>query len=671
MEEHGCTKNEMSEMYAATMGLRRGGVSIDIGEQVAPSESEILLRRVNDTAVAYPEGSTIHEIFERQCEKVPAAVALVFAGQELTYAQLNHWANQVAHMLLARGVKADERIGVFAERSAEMVVAMLATLKAGGAYVPLDPSYPSERLEFMAKDSSLVAILSTRELMNQLPIRDVPVVLLDRVMEAGPSYAPLDLSSRNLAYVIYTSGSIGRPKGVMIEHRSVVRLVMNTDYASIQPDDCVAHCASPSFDAATWEVWAALLNGARVVIVPAYIVLSPVLFNELLMRYSVTSLFLTVGLFNQYADALEGAFSRLRHLLVGGDVISPSIAARVLGKPVPPKRLLNAYGPTEATTFATTYEVTREAANADSLPIGRPITNTQAYVLDDKRVPVPAGVIGEIYIGGAGVARGYLNCPELTEERFIDDPFSDVANEKLYKTGDRGRWRGDGALEFLGRSDYQVKVRGFRVELAEIETALLSCPGVMQAVVIAREDDHGEKRIVAYVGAESLCDQSLRLEKNLQGASADAVGNQIAHIRDFLEKKLPRYMLPTAIVALDSFPLTPNGKVDRSKLPTPNRQQSVNHKDVAAITPMEAALAEFWKEVLKLDSISIDDSFFELGGDSMMGLDIIARVAERFGIRELSVVAIFEYPTIREMAQYIDALAGEMCTPGDGVGLGN
>ena len=467
------------------------------------SEREQILHEFNNSAVSYPQSEMIHQVFEAQAERAPDAIAVLWGEHQMTYAQLNRKANQLAHALLACGLRPDERVGIYAERSPEAVVGLLGILKAGGAYVPLDPSYPPERLAFMLKDSSPVAMLAQADLRDSVSTLGRPVIVLDEDLPQ-PADNPVvsGRTSRNLAYLIYTSGSTGQSKAVMIEHRSVLRLVINSNYAQIGPKDCVAHCSSPSFDATTWEVWAALLNGARLLVVPQCVVLDPLALNQMLVRHGVTSLWLTVGLFNQYVDALEQAFSGLEYLLIGGDALDPSAVTRARAKPAPPRHLINGYGPTETTTFASTFLITAIAQNAASIPIGKPIANTCIYILDSKMEPVPIGMAGEIYIGGPGVARGYLDQPELTAQRFVSDPFSDVSDARLFRSGDLGRWRADGNIEFVGRNDFQVKIRGFRVEPGEVETALRSYQGVRHAAVIAREDESGDKRLIAYVVAD-------------------------------------------------------------------------------------------------------------------------------------------------------------------------
>jgi amino acid adenylation domain-containing protein len=469
------------------------------------SETELnhVINKFNNTAADYASEKLIHVLFESQASENQTSVAIVAGDSHLTYAELNRRANRVAHALIATGIKLDDKVCLLAHRSIELIVGMLGILKSGGAYVPLDPDYPPDRISFMVEDCSPAAIVTVTSLIEQAAIAQRPTITLDTELayESNNPNVP-GLTSRNLAYVIYTSGSTGRPKGVMVEHRSVLRLVINVSYAQIDSADCVAHVASPSFDAATWEVWAPLLNGASVLVVPQHALLDPSALNSLLVEHNVTAMFLTVGLFNEYVHALEDGFSGLKYLIIGGDTLNPSKAVQALEKARPPRALLNAYGPTETTTFASMYPIPRQHDRERPVPIGRPITNTSIYILDEDREPVPVGAIGEIYIGGPGLARGYLNRPGLTDERFVPDTLTGATDARLYKTGDLGRWRPDGNIEYLGRNDHQVKIRGYRVEPGEVEAAMQSCPGVKQAAVVAREDDSEQKALVGYVVAD-------------------------------------------------------------------------------------------------------------------------------------------------------------------------
>ena len=607
---------------------------------LSQAERQQLLVGFNQTYRPYPSEQYIHELFEEQVARTPEAVAVVFEDRQLSYGELNAHANQLAHHLIALGIRPDDRVGICMERSLEMVVGLLGILKAGGAYVPLDPSDPAQRLAYVLEDSAPVAVLTQAAVRGGLPALDVPVLMLElqdrasmiaREPKHNPDARASGLTSSNLAYVIYTSGSTGLPKGVMVEHRNVLRLVINNYYAQIAATDCVAHCANPAFDASTWEIWSALLNGAKLLVIPQSILLDSKCFNRALIEGGVTALWLTVGLFNQYVDVIDAALGRLQYLLIGGDALDPRTVARILSNGHPPRHLINGYGPTETTTFASTFEIYRLADDERSISIGRPIANTQIYILDARGEPVPIGVTGEIHIGGEGVARGYLNRPELTAQRFVADPFSKALDARMYKTGDLGRWRSDGNIEFLGRNDFQVKVRGFRIELGEIEARLAACPGVHEAVVLAREDSAGGKRLVAYVTEHPGAELSPTL------------------LRSQLSTVLPEYMVPSAFVILETFPLTPNGKLDRNALPAPDQTAVASAGYQAPVGQVEQAIAQIWQTLLGLPRIGRDDNFFELGGHSLVALRLVARVASTFGVK-IGVAALFASPTLRAFA---------------------
>ena len=451
--------------------------------------------------------------------------------------------------------------------------------------------------------------------------------------------------AQHLAYVMYTSGSTGEPKGVATPHRAITRLVLNNGFAEFAASDRIALAANPAFDASTLEIWAALLNGGCVVVMDEETVLNPVRFAQALLTHSVNVLWLTVGLFNQYADELAGVLSTLRYLMVGGDVLDPRVIARVM-RGARPQHLLNGYGPTESTTFATTFEIGAVVDEKASLPIGRPIANTRVYIVDRCGEPVPIGARGEIFIGGAGLALGYLNRPELTSERFIPDEFSSEPGACMYKTGDLGRYLADGNIEFLGRSDFQVKIRGFRVELGEIEARLSACQGVREAIVVAREDAPGEKRLVAYytAGASSEpCQDAVPRPANIPNAQA---------LREQLAAHLPEYMVPAAFVAVQEFPLTPNGKVDRKALPAPGAKAFASVEYAAPFGHVEITLARIWCEVLGLEQIGRQDNFFDLGGHSLKATQVVSRVRRDLGVAP-SVRAIFERPTLHALATHL------------------
>jgi len=471
------------------------------GEQfLTDIEKHKLLVEWNDTARDYPQDKCIHELFEAIVERTPEAVAVVFEGEQLTYRELNTRANQLAHYLQILGVGPEVLVGICVARSFEMIVGILGILKAGGVYVPIDPTYPSERIAFMLEDSSVPVLLTQLKLVEKLPQHSARVVCLDfdqvEIFQQSKQKALSEVTPDNLAYVIYTSGSTGKPKGVSIIHRGVVRLVKETNYANLSAEEVFLQLAPISFDASTFEIWGSLLNGARLVIMPPH---SPS-FQELgqaLRQYQVTTLWLTAGLLHLMVDERLEDLKNLRQLLAGGDVLSVPHVKKLLEQ-LKGCILINGYGPTENTTFTCCYVITDPSQIGNSVPIGRPIANTQVYLLDTQMQLVPIGVRGEIYVGGDGLARGYFNRPDLTDEKFIPNPFSNQPSDRLYKTGDLARYLPDGNIEFLGRIDHQVKIRGFRIELGEIEAALLQHPDVQEAVVIVREDIPGDKRLVAY-----------------------------------------------------------------------------------------------------------------------------------------------------------------------------
>ncbi|HEY0172389.1 MAG TPA: amino acid adenylation domain-containing protein [Pyrinomonadaceae bacterium] len=595
----------------------------------------------NDVATPFPRDKSIQQLFEGQAAATPDNVALNFGGELLTYGELNRRANRLAHHLRAMGVGAEVSVGFMLERSAGMVVTLLAVLKAGGAYVPLDPSYPLERLDFMLQDARLSVLVTEEPLLDRLPAFFGQVVCLDADADAIESAseenpAPAVASGDNLAYVIYTSGSTGVPKGISVTHRAVARLVRDTNYVRVEPSDRVAHASSATFDAATFELWGALLNGAQVVGINREVALSPAALAAQIREDGISILFLTTALFNQIAGAEPRAFAPLRVLLFGGEAVEPRWVRRVLEEG-PPGRLLHVYGPTESTTYATWHEVGEVARDATTVPIGGPLSNTQLYVLDAGLEPVPAGVPGELYIGGEGLARGYLNRPGLTAEKFIPHPFSafgDVPGARLYRTGDLVRRLPGGAVEFLGRNDNQVKVRGFRIELEEVEATLRSHPAVEEAAVLAREDGGEERRLVAYLSCG--------------GAEVPSASGW----RGFVGSRLPDYMIPSAFVVMEKLPLTSSGKIDRRALPAPDQSRpELTEAYVAPASPAEAALAGIWADVLGVERVGVHDSFFDLGGDSLTAIQVVARARERE--LPLSIQQLFQYPTVAALAREV------------------
>ncbi|KAG0323428.1 hypothetical protein BGZ97_004058, partial [Linnemannia gamsii] len=594
-------------------------------------ERRQLLVEWNATERDYPAHQCIHQLFEEQAERTPEATALVYENQVLSYAELNARANHLAHQLLELSVQPGDYIATVLERSMELVAAQLAILKVGAVYVPIDPKAPAQRQTWIVADCAARLLIADAH-------TEVPATLLVPLLRLTSSHtnetdAPIanpDLvhSSLDTAYVMYTSGSTGTPKGVLVPHRAIARLVINNGYVDIDATDRVAFAANPAFDASTFEVWAPLLNGGTLVVIDHDTVLTPNAFVHTLQEKRISIMWLTVGLFNQLAVSLEPVFPQLKTLIVGGDALDASVIAQVL-RNAPPQRLINGYGPTESTTFATTYSIVSPPEEGASIPIGRPIANTRLYLLDTRGQPVPLGAVGELYIGGAGVALGYLNRPELTAERFLPDPFSNHENARMYKTGDLARYLPDGNLEFLGRNDQQIKIRGFRIELGEIEARLVEHPQVREAAVLVLGKDR-DKRLVAYVVAEP--DEQLA-----------------STLRAHLMTRLSEYMMPVAFVRLDALPLTPNGKLDRRALPAPDDEAFARRTYESPQGEIETALARIWAELFKIEQISRHDSFFALGGHSLLAVQMIERL-RRLGLT-VSVRTLFETPTLSVLAQ--------------------
>ena len=614
---------------------------------LSEAERHQLLVEWNNTVADYPQNQCIHHLFEEQVERVPDAIALIFDDKQLTYRELNSRSNQLAHHLQKLGVGSEVLVGICVERSVEMIVGCLSILKAGGTYVPLDPTYPQERLSFMLEDAQVPVLLTQQHLVERLGTHKSQVVALDsdwetiaQESEENPKSA---VTSDNLAYVIYTSGSTGKPKGVAVPHKAVNRLVCNTNYINFDSTDKVAQASNTSFDAATFEIWGALLHGAQLVGISRDSTLSPHEFARQLSQKGITVLFLTTALFQQLARVVPQAFKSLRYLLFGGEAIDPRWVQKILKKGSP-KQLLHVYGPTESTTFSSFYEVQDIPEAATSIPIGRPITNTQIYLLDGQLQPVPIGVTGELYIGGEGLARGYLNRPELTAGQFIPHPLGNELASRLYKTGDLACYRSDGNIEFLGRIDDQVKIRGFRIELGEIEAVLSQHPAVSQMVVVVQEDIPGDKHLVAYI------------VPNEQQVTAVGAQSLAPVLRQFLKEKLPSYMVPSAYVLLASLPLTPNGKVDRRALPAADPETDDIKEDyVAPRTPVEEELAGIWAKVLGRQEVGVQDNFFELGGHSLLATQLTSRIRDAFQV-ELPVRYLFEAPTVAMLARHIETI---------------
>ncbi|MES2758519.1 MAG: non-ribosomal peptide synthase/polyketide synthase [Pseudomonadota bacterium] len=592
------------------------------------AEREQLLVEWNRTESAYPGERSLHALFAEQVSLCPDAPAVIDGARTVSYAELDAWSGRIAAGLQALGLQVSEAVGLSGQRCAAMVAGMLGILKAGGAYLPLDPAYPAERLSFMAADAGArMAVLAPGGAA-------VPgLSMLDADAAPAGHAAAVTVDGEASAYIIYTSGSTGTPKGAVVPHRAVTRLVKGSDYVRLAAGDRVAHLASPAFDATTFEIWGALINGATVVVIDRDTVLSPQDFAAALRTQSVTTAFVTTALFNRVAQDAPGAFGGLRELLFGGEAVDAGIVRSVLADR-PPRRLLHVYGPTEVTTFSCWHEVTEVAEQALTVPIGRSLANGTCYVLDAAMEPAPVGVIGELYLGGAGLAHGYLGRGGLSADRFVANPFG-AAGSRLYRTGDLVRQSAQGAIEYVGRIDHQVKIRGFRIEPGEIEAALRTHAGVTEAIVVTLDDGAGGKRLAGYaVGA------------------VEAV-----QLREHLQRLLPSYMVPAHLVVLDKMPLTPNGKIDRKALPVPDARES-GADYVAPRTPVEATVAAIWSEVLRVERVGIRDNFFALGGHSLVATQVVARMRDRLDF-ELPLRVIFEAPTVESLASRVEALRRE------------
>ncbi|VUD63690.1 unnamed protein product [Burkholderia pseudomallei] len=649
-------------------GMTAGPANVSVARLPLLDEAERkqVVYEWNATERDYPIEQCIHQLFEAQVDRKPEAIALTFDGQRLGYAELNARANRLAHYLQERGVGPDRLVALCAERGIEMVVGLLAILKAGGAYVPLDPSHPPERLRRMLDDTNPVAVLvddigadALASFESHVAARSPRVHLSRDIAQwracspANPS-TPRERAARRLAYVIYTSGSSGEPKGVMNEHRGVVNRLwwMQQTYA-LDERDAVLQKTPFSFDVSVWEFFWPLMSGARLVIAKPEGHKDPAYLSELIDRERVTTLHFVPSMLQAFLEdegAARGCGS-VKRVMCSGEALPPSLVKRFY-RCLPDARLHNLYGPTEAAVDVTAWACDAEEGGA-SVPIGRPIANTRIYVLDEYGQPVPRGVAGELYIGGVQVARGYLNRPELTRERFVDDPF--VAGGRLYKTGDLARWRTDGSLEYLGRNDFQVKIRGFRIELGEIEAQLAKVAGVRETVVLAREaapdtkrhaasnensaSNSGEKRLVAYYTGD---------------ADATALRAQAA-------QHLPSYMVPSAYVRLDAWPLTPNGKLDRHTLPAPADDAYARAEYEAPQGAKEEALAAIWKDLLPVERISRHDNFFELGGHSLLAITLIEHM--RRANLHADVTTLFTAPTLADLAVRVGASRGDTYVP--------
>jgi amino acid adenylation domain-containing protein len=603
-----------------------------------------ILVEFNQTQATYPKDTCIHHLISAQAERFPTGIAVTYADRQLTYQDLDHRSNQLAHHLQQLGVGPEVLVGLCVERSPLMIVGILGILKAGGAYVPLDPTYPQTRLAFLLEDAQVSLLLTQEHLVAQVPTQGTQVLCLDADWDAIAHHPSAPITSPvtpdNLAYVIYTSGSTGQPKGVQITHRNLV----HSTYARILTYPTPIHrfllLSSFAFDSSVAGIFWSLCQGGELHLPATGLERDPAELIAAIAQQQISHLLALPSLYRLLLETAQPQqLASLQTVIVAGEVCPVALVRHHLEQ-YPEVQLFNEYGPTEGTVWSTVYrclsEKSAQVAGYNSIPIGHPIPNTQVYILDAQQQPVPIGVMGEIYVGGKGVARGYLHQPQLTAEKFMPHPFTEDGNARLYKTGDLGRYRPDGEIEFLGRLDDQIKLRGFRIELGEIEGAIAQHPAILETVVMVREDSPGDRRLVAYLHPQP-----------------DAEPNLTDTLRQALRETLPDYMVPSIFIALTTFPHTPNGKIDRQALPNPEQMQPErSHAFVAPRTATEVKLVEIWTEILKVNAVGIHDNFFDLGGHSLLATQLASRCRDAFQI-EIPLRQFFDAPTIADLATSI------------------
>lgn len=609
------TIRRMSEQYLCLLKEVVKNIHRPISEiNILTEEEQQKLSKWNSTDLDYPKEYCIHHIFETQVEQTPDSIAIEFKDQHITYIVLNNRANQLAHYLKKLKVGPEVLVGIYLDRSIDMVVSLLGVLKSGGAYVPLDPSFPDERIAYMIKDAGVSVLLTHQNLLEKLPENQARVVCLDRdclqIAKENSDNPDSGCTPQNIAYVIYTSGSTGKPKGVAVQHASLVNFLSSMQRTpGLTAKDTMLAVTTLSFDISALEIYLPLIVGARVILADKEEASNGRRLIELLKQSEATVMQATPATWRMLLDTGWQGNDSLK-MLCGGEALSRTLANELLEKG---GELWNLYGPTETTVWSAVLKVEK---NDGPVPIGFPIGNTKIYILDSNLQPAPLGAFGELYIGGEGLARGYLNKPELTAEKFLPDPFSKKPGARLYRTGDVARYLPDGKIEFSGRLDYQVKIRGFRIELGEIETVCLQHPDIQEAVVVPKQILENDFRLVAYIKYKS--------NKQLT----------VSELRKYLKKKLPDYMIPSLFVTMETFPLTANGKIDRKKLPVPEGMKGeTGRKQVPPETPMEKLIAEIWQQVLGMNGFSVHDNFFELGGHSLLSMKVLYHIEKKLGLR--------------------------------------
>lgn len=579
---------------------------------------------------------SIHDIFESQSRISPDNIALIHDQQKITYQSLNNRANAVANTLKEQGLQTGEPVAIFLQRSPETIIAMLGILKAGGVYVPIDRSSPNERVSIILKDCNPRTILTTRADCSHLPKTSLPSIFLEEShysKEKIEKGSWQEISPEDPAYIIYTSGTTGTPKGVIVPHQGVIRLVFNQTYIDFGPEKNFLQLSTIAFDAATLEIWGPLLHGGKCVLYPNNSIPDPTVLEQLIVQENISTAWLTASLFNMLINTKPDCLINLSEILTGGEALSPHHIHKAL-KYLPKTKLINGYGPTENTTFTSCYKIPQSlSTECTSIPIGKPLNKTTIHILDQKLQPVSPGEEGELFTGGDGLALGYLNRIELTSEKFIHNPNSDAPDRLWFKTGDIVRQLQDGNLDYVGRIDDQVKIRGFRIELGEICSTLISHPQIADAVITMYIDEHQSKHIIAY-----FIPQGSQLSNN--------------QLRDYLAKKLPGYMIPSCFMQIASIPLNQNGKLDKVRLPKPSF--STYKSQIKASTGMEKKLAAIWCSLLNIEVIGITDNFFDIGGSSLLGVELITAINNHLEIdRKLESVALYQFPTIQALANHL------------------
>ncbi|WP_197247945.1 non-ribosomal peptide synthetase, partial [Brevibacillus laterosporus] len=597
-------------------------------EFVSDLEKDKLLTIFNRTDAKYPREKTIHELFQEQVDKNPDQVALVFGEAQLTYGELNEKANQLARGLRKQGILPDQVIGLLTDRSLEMIIAILAIFKAGGAYMPIDPSYPSERIQYMLADSRTHLLLVQKAEM--IPANYQGEVLLlteDSWMDENTDNLDLVNQAQDLAYVMYTSGSTGKPKGNLTTHQNIVKTIINNGYIEITPNDRLLQLSNYAFDGSTFDIYSALLNGASLVLVPTHVLMNPTDLASVIQDQHITVSFMTTSLFNTLVELDVTSLKHMRKVVFGGEKASIKHVEKALDY-LGDGRLVNGYGPTETTVFATTYTVDHTIKETGIMPIGRPLNNTKVFILGADNQLQPIGALGELCVSGEGIARGYLNLPELTADRFVENPF--VQGERMYRTGDLARWLPDGSIEYVGRIDEQVKIRGHRIELGEIEARLLEHPAISETVLLAKQDEQGHSFLCAYLVTNGAW--------------------SVAELRKHIKETLPDSMVPSYFIEIEKMPLTSNGKVDKRALPEPDRV--ITNEYVAAVNETEEKLVQFFQEILAVERVGTQDTFFELGGHSLKAMMLVSRIHKELEI-EVPLKEVFARQTVKELAAYI------------------